>query len=259
MHGDAVDAVPVRLRGRPLAVLTRHAGTVRGRDGPGLEQEYLEAADQLMVMVAEGTYPQDGAPTAARRGAPRVGDGLIRLDADGVVTYASPNAVSNFHRLGLVDDLEGASLAEVTTGLVDGPDPVDESLAVVVTGRAPWRTEVESARVELSLRAVPLRAGGQRVGALVLCRDVTELQRRERELLTKDATIREIHHRVKNNLQTVSALLRLQARRIECRRRARRWRRRCAGSPPSPWCTRRSRTGSTSRSTSTPCSTAGWP
>ena len=45
-------------------------------------------------------------------------------------------------------------------------------------------------------------------------RDVSELRRREQELLTKDATIREIHHRVKNNLQTVAALLRLQARRV---------------------------------------------
>jgi hypothetical protein len=44
---------------------------------------------------------------------------------------------------------------------------------------------------------------------------VTELRRRERELLTKEATIREIHHRVKNNLQTVAALLRLQARRLQ--------------------------------------------
>jgi two-component sensor histidine kinase len=44
---------------------------------------------------------------------------------------------------------------------------------------------------------------------------VTDLRRRDRELVTKDATIREIHHRVKNNLQTVAALLRLQARRIE--------------------------------------------
>jgi two-component sensor histidine kinase len=44
---------------------------------------------------------------------------------------------------------------------------------------------------------------------------VTELRHRERELITKDATIREIHHRVKNNLQTVAALLRLQARRMQ--------------------------------------------
>ena len=49
----------------------------------------------------------------------------------------------------------------------------------------------------------------------MLLRDVTALRRRDRELVTKDATIREIHHRVKNNLQTVAALLRLQARRIE--------------------------------------------
>ncbi len=53
----------------------------------------------------------------------------------------------------------------------------------------------------------------ERVGALVLVRDVTEVRRSERALMTKEATIREIHHRVKNNLQTVSALLRLQARR----------------------------------------------
>ena len=50
---------------------------------------------------------------------------------------------------------------------------------------------------------------------MILVRDVTDLRRRDRELVTKDATIREIHHRVKNNLQTVAALLRLQARRID--------------------------------------------
>jgi two-component sensor histidine kinase len=52
-------------------------------------------------------------------------------------------------------------------------------------------------------------------GAVVLTRDVSDLRRRDRLLLSKDATIREIHHRVKNNLQTVAALLRLQSRRMD--------------------------------------------
>src|SRR5207302_7757276 len=52
-------------------------------------------------------------------------------------------------------------------------------------------------------------------GALVLLRGISELRRGDRMLISMDATIREIHHRVKNNLQTISSLLRLQGRRLE--------------------------------------------
>jgi two-component sensor histidine kinase len=116
--------------------------------------------------------------------------------------------------LGDGESLEGRSLAEVTAGLLKDRRLVDETLPLVVTGRMPWRSEIESRGVSLSLRAIPLRDEQQRFGALVLCRDVSELRRREMELVTKDATIREIHHRVKNNLQTVAALLRMQSRRM---------------------------------------------
>ena len=58
-------------------------------------------------------------------------------------------------------------------------------------------------------------AGGEVAGGVLLVRDVTDLRKRDRLLISKDATIREIHHRVKNNLQTISSLLRLQARRLE--------------------------------------------
>jgi two-component sensor histidine kinase len=78
----------------------------------------------------------------------------------------------------------------------------------------PRDTELGNAQATLILRSIPLSPTGERTGGLVLLRDVTDLRRRDRELVTKDATIREIHHRVKNNLQTVAALLRLQARRI---------------------------------------------
>jgi two-component sensor histidine kinase len=108
----------------------------------------------------------------------------------------------------------GAELGTATAQLAATGAPVDESLMLVTRGRAPRETEIEVNGTVVQLRSIPLVVGGQRTGALVLVRDVTELRRRERELLTKEATIREIHHRVKNNLQTVAALLRLQARRL---------------------------------------------
>jgi two-component sensor histidine kinase len=164
-------------------------------------------------MVAEGTFPFAGEAAMLVR-SPRVGDGLLRLGRSGRVTYASPNAQSAYRRLGLAADLIGAELSVITAGLCASDEPLDESLMVVAAGRAPRAAEVDGNGSVVQLRAIPLIVGGSRTGALILIRDVTELRRRERELMTKDATIREIHHRVKNNLQTVAALLRLQARRL---------------------------------------------
>ena len=204
--GAAVSEVPV-------AIITRHTNLSEARTPSRQELTFNECANDLFAMIASGDFPDLGAPTGPRRGAPRASDGLIRLDVDGTVTFASPNALSAFNRMGFAGELEGESLAEVTTALLHGRLVVDESLPLVVTGRAPWRTDIEARGVTVSVRAIPIRNRGERVGAMVLCRDVTEVRHQERELITKDATIREIHHRVKNNLQTVASLLRIQARR----------------------------------------------
>lgn len=209
------EIIPVLFEGNMIAAITRQTNLGAVRTPSRLEINYVEIADALLAMVSRGEFPERDAPTSTRRGAPRVGDGVVRLNGEGEVTYASPNALSCFHRLGVVGDLVGASLLETVAALVEEQGTVDETMPVVVAGRAPWRTDVESPGATLSLRSVPLREHGNRIGALILCRDVSELRRRERELITKDATIREIHHRVKNNLQTVAALLRLQARRVE--------------------------------------------
>jgi len=208
------EAIPVVRAGKAIAVIARQTNLGGVRTPSRLELNYVEAADDLLGMVARGEFPYTDVPTGPRRGAPRVGDGLIRLNSEGEVLYASPNALSCFHRIGVIGTLVGRSLAEVTTEFVEQTGiPVDESLPLVVTGRAPWRTDLETRGVALSMRAVPLLEDGVRHGAVLLVRDVSELRRRERELITKDATIREIHHRVKNNLQTVASLLRIQSRR----------------------------------------------
>jgi two-component sensor histidine kinase len=208
------DAIPVVSQGRALAVLTRHTNLATKRTPSRLELTYQATADALARMIAAGDFPTLDAPTGQRRGSPRVGDGLIRLDADGTVNYATPNAVSAIHRLGHVGDVIGMSLARIVTEVLRHEGLVDQRFTQASTGQAGWPTEVESRAASLSLRSIPLTEAGQRTGAILLLRDVSELRRRERELLTKDATIREIHHRVKNNLQTVAALLRMQSRQL---------------------------------------------
>jgi two-component sensor histidine kinase len=164
-------------------------------------------------MVSDGSFPDLGNSAGAKRGAPRANDGLLRLDVEGKVVFASPNGLSAFSKLGIEGELEGSILAEPVANLVKVQQTVDESLPLVITGKAPWRLDIESGNSTISLRSIPLKRAGERTGALILCRDVTDLRRSEQELITKDATIREIHHRVKNNLQTVASLLRMQGRR----------------------------------------------
>ncbi|HZD97602.1 MAG TPA: histidine kinase N-terminal domain-containing protein [Micromonosporaceae bacterium] len=213
------EAIPVRRPGRPhvIALIGRDTNLSTARSPSQLELNYLTTADDLAQMITDGTFPPQlhlGETTTA----PRVGDGLIRLDAAGTVTYASPNALSAYRRLGLQSNLEGEDLALQTKRLID--DSLDASEATnrilsALRGEAPPRKELETrGGAAVLMRALPLLPAGVPIGAVVLVRDITEVRRRDRALITKDATIREIHHRVKNNLQTVAALLRLQARRV---------------------------------------------
>ncbi|ADD44812.1 sensor histidine kinase [Stackebrandtia nassauensis] len=212
------EAVPVRRRDRQqvVAVVARDTNLSDTRSPSHLELNYLKTADYLIRMLTDGGFPPPllpGEPTTA----PRVGDGLVRIGADGLVRYASPNALSAYRRMGVTGVLSGENLAELTRGLVDDPEKakdVHRRINRALSGETPRRKEIEARGAVVLVRALPLRPDGQGAGALVLVRDVTEVRRLDRELVTKEATIREIHHRVKNNLQTVAALLRLQARRV---------------------------------------------
>jgi two-component sensor histidine kinase len=205
------ETIPVCRDGRVIAVIERSTNLEPARTPSRMDLAYLRAADDLAQMIAAGLFP---CPAPASLHSPRVNDGMLRLSRSGKVTYASPNALSAYRRLGLTADLAGRELGPLTARLCASTGPRDDSLMLVASGRAHMETEVEASGSVVQMRSIPLTVGGTSAGALILVRDVTELRHRERELITKDATIREIHHRVKNNLQTVAALLRLQARRM---------------------------------------------
>ena len=121
--------------------------------------------------------------------------------------FASPNAVSSLHRMGIHAYAQSQRLIDV------GFDDTAARSAMLL--HLPVAEEIERDDVSVLVRVLPLVDQKQPAGALVLLRDVSDLRRRDRLLLSKDATIREIHHRVKNNLQTIASLLRLQGRRLQ--------------------------------------------
>lgn len=212
-----VSAWPVVGQDETMAVVTVHQNLVSQRHTSRLEEVYRQSANDLFVMIAHGTWPaQDSKASSTSHGNPRVGDGLVRIDAHGLITYASPNATSAFRKLGIRDAVDGRQLSRLVTNQLDLNLPIDEVMPTVLFGRQSARVDIETRNIVLSARSIPLLDDqGQHFAALVLLRDITEIRRRDEQLISKDATIREIHHRVKNNLQTVGSLLRMQSRRMK--------------------------------------------
>lgn len=201
-----LQCIPVRCEGTTVAVLARLSSGAGRRPGH-LERTYRDVFDRFALMLAESTFPFPSEEVGTEE-APRVGDGIVLVDEEGRVRYASPNATNALHRMGMYSQLEGRRLYDLG---------VEESaIEWALASALPVVEEVERRPdVVVLLHCIPLLSQGDVTGCLVLLRDVTDLRRLDRLLLSKDAAIREVHHRVKNNLQTISALLRLQARRLD--------------------------------------------
>ena len=201
-----VTCIPVRYDGAVIGVLTRESAPSMGRQPGELERTYVDVFNRFARMISAGDFPYASVDSDTEE-VPRVGDGVIILDAAQRVEYSSPNAVSALHRIGIHGNTVGLRPQELGLG--------DDGVRTAFTHRVPTTDEVERhPDTTIVLWYLPLLDRGDTTGAVVLLRDISELRSRDRLLLSKDATIREIHHRVKNNLQTISSLLRIQGRRL---------------------------------------------
>ncbi len=198
--------VPVRVGDDVIAVMVRLQGPVQV--GASLyEKAYLSIFERLCTMVSDGSFPFREEDVAGP-GLPRVGDGIILLNGDGAVEFSTPNAANALHRLGIYASAEGRTLREL--GL--RARFVERSLEFGL----PTLEEIDRGHdVAILFHCVPLIAHQQVTGVLARVRDVSDLRQLDRIVLSKEAAVREVHHRVKNNLQTISSLLRLQARRSD--------------------------------------------
>jgi two-component sensor histidine kinase len=156
-------------------------------------------------------------------------DGILVVDSDRVTRYASGIATEHYRRLGYLDSLVDRHLSTLDTG--------DYSMFRQVFDDMKCHETEYTERAHLSgtsertwiRKGVPLIGRSlyrpwwpptqwlrrRVIGVLFTIHDATEERRKERERKIQSAMIQEIHHRVKNNLQTVAAVLRIQLRRSE--------------------------------------------
>ncbi len=162
-------------------------------------------------------------------------DGIYLVDEQVRISYMSGIAMNLFRSIGLVADMRGGPVSDL-----EEQDELIVSQAMQANCCVQTRHETEDGRVWVRT-AVPLRAPlgslyhmrmrmrrqlpwaspipagrtPQVDGVLVFVHNATETVQRQRELNVKSAIIQEVHHRVKNNLQTIAALLRIQTRRCK--------------------------------------------
>jgi two-component sensor histidine kinase len=196
----ATSAWPIG-KGKAFAVVVLDLAEQVAEAAGAMEAAFMSAAEELLGALCEGPLKdvRDATPFATVRTA---GDGVMRVDPDGKITYASPNAVNIMRFAGVDRALVGLAASALPGG--------GFGIAPVLGTRGGIAVDTEVGERVLGYRSVGLRDG-----ALVLVEDRTEARRREQEIKVKDATIREVHHRVKNNLQTIASLLRIQARRSD--------------------------------------------
>jgi two-component sensor histidine kinase len=195
----ATAAYPIRTDGALVGVLLRNLAEQVTESPGAMEVAFMGLAERVVCLLSEGPIldVDTGAPFSTVR---RAGDGVMEIDASGVVVYASPNAVNIVRLAGSESAVAGRAATELPGGAT--------AIAPVVHSRGGRAVVIEVAGRVLNYRAI-----GFDPGALVLVEDITDVRRREQEIRVKEATIREVHHRVKNNLQTIASLLRIQARR----------------------------------------------
>ena len=190
---------PIGPARSPYAVAVRHVAQPVAEAPGKMEIAFMRLAGLVLERLQAGPLNDvdTGLPYATTRLA---GDGVMEVSAQGVIAYASPNAVNILRLAGLEGALEGSPATTIPGGLTAVAPALGTDSARGIT-------------VAVSGRSLRYRTIGLADGALVLVEDVTDAVRREQELHVKEMAIREVHHRVKNNLQTIASLLRIQARR----------------------------------------------
>lgn len=135
-----------------------------------------------------------------------INDAIVMFDQQGIATYGNPGARKLYERLGYRDSIIGMNFDNLVLD--------DSSFDKLINEPSLKVSEVTVGRIALQIKYAALKQKNKIIGVTMLMKDITEVKEKEKEIILKSVAIREIHHRVKNNLQTIASLLSLQSRRI---------------------------------------------
>jgi two-component sensor histidine kinase/PAS domain-containing protein len=210
----------VGSQGRTIAALSIETNLLAHERHRRRSRVFQRALRQLQAMVLRGQLAN-----AERLSPFGEHDGIVVVDPQRRIQYMSGIATNLYRRIGHMGNLLHRSVYAIETG---DAELVEEALN---NGTCLEREGEEHGRIwmrkviplyaprehwVLPLRRVPdlpCPAGCLPVGAIWTVHDATEARDKEQELKAKMAMVQEIHHRVKNNLQAIASLLRLQSRR----------------------------------------------
>ena len=156
------------------------------------EQSYERIANALAHMVGSNNWLTEC-----------IDEALLMVDKSGVVTFRNSLARDLYRKLGYIDDPLGQPYENVR--LVDSWNDMDQSGFSVI--------ETTVGRHSLSIKRI--QVDSEDMAFAVVIQDLTWKKEQEKALILKSVAIKEMHHRVKNNLQTIASLLRLQVRRSD--------------------------------------------
>ena len=135
-------------------------------------------------------------------------EAILVYDKYGFLISSNKEAKNLYRRLGYKDRIKNMHYDNLTL------DYTTFDYIMYQIGRQASNQTIENETAYLSyyfiIKKIWIEKGGK---LLVIIQDNTDVKSKEAEIISKSVVIREIHHRVKNNLQSIVSLLRIQERR----------------------------------------------
>jgi len=193
-------AVPIfNSMGKIIGALVSETLQPQDTDWP-TELSSSPAGSGLKSAAGSATLPTDTLMALIQP----INNAIIIFDQKWRAMHLNKAAADFYKTLGYLGEIEGTHLGN----LILDRDLYDE----IRREKKDLGREITHGSLTLRIQCVFINHGSETSLALII-NDLSELRAKDRELILRSVAMQEIHHRIKNNLQTIASILRLQARR----------------------------------------------